>query len=224
MKPSPQHVENALFYAREAQCVVVFVEYRLAPKHRFPAGFNDCYAALRWTLANAAAQGVDRTRVAVGGDSAGGSLAAGVAQRAKQDGISLRAQLLVYPTVDLLCNRPSMIAYADVPPFEGYSSLGVAEMYVGPEVSRNVPAYASPLFGDLSQLAPAYVETPQFDPLHDQGHAYAEALTARGVHVDLNEIEGGIHGFDLLAASSTVAKEAMRQRVEFLRREFARSQ
>jgi acetyl esterase len=222
MKPAPQHVENALRYAREAQCVVIFVEYRLAPKYRFPAGFNDCYAALRWTLSNAATLGIDATRVAVGGDSAGGSLAAGVAQRAKQeDGISLRAQLLVYPAVDLLCKRPSMIAYADVPPFEGLSSLGVAEMYVGPEVSRKVPAYASPLFGDLSELAPAYVETPEFDPLHDQGHAYAEALTAKGVNVELNQIEGGVHGFDLLAASSSVAKDAMRRRIEFLCRAFA---
>jgi acetyl esterase/lipase len=222
MKPAPQHLENALRYASEAPCIVIFVEYRLAPRYRFPAGFNDCYAALRWTLANAATLGIDTARVAVGGDSAGGSLAAGIAQRAKEDGISLRAQLLVYPSVDLLCKRPSMTAYADVPPFDGFSSLRIAEMYVGPEVSQKVPAYASPLLGDLSQLAPEYVETPQFDPLHDQGRAYAEALTAKGVNVELNEIEGGVHGFDLIAASSTVAREAMRRRIEFLRREFAR--
>lgn len=222
MKPAPQHFENALRYAREAECTVVFVEYRLAPKHRFPAGFNDCYAALQWTLANADALGVDRTRVAVGGDSAGGGLAAGVAQRALQEGgIALRGQLLVYPAVDLGCQRPSISAYASVPPFKDASASGIAATYLGHSVSQGVPRYASPMHGDLSQLSPAYVETAEFDLLHDQGDAYAKALTDKGVDVELNEIGRGVHGFDLLAAGSSVAKDAMQRRIGFLRRIFA---
>jgi acetyl esterase len=223
MKPAPQHFENALRYAREAECLVIFVEYRLAPKYPFPAGFNDCHAALRWALSNAQDLGLDKGRIVVGGDSAGGSLAAGVAQRALQeDGIALRGQLLIYPCVDLVCSRPSVAAFANVPPFKGASVVSTAETYLGRPIAAGIPRYASPLYGDLSELAPAYVETAEFDLLHDQGTAYAQALTDKGIEVELNEVKGGVHGFDLLAADSSVSKDAMQRRIQFLRRVFAR--
>ena len=219
MKPAPQHLENALRYADEAECLVIFVEYRLAPKYPFPAGFNDCHAALIWAVSNAEKLGIDKTRLAVGGDSAGGGLAAGVAQRALQEeGISLRGQLLIYPAVDLGCSRPSIAAFANVPPFKQLSPGALAETYLGRPLSAGTPRYASPIYGDVSRLAPAYVETPEFDPLHDQGTAYARALIDKGVEVELNEIKGGIHGFDLLAATSSVSKDAMHRRIQFLRR------
>jgi acetyl esterase/lipase len=219
MKPAPPHFENALRYAREAECLVIFVEYRLAPKYPFPAGFNDCHAALRWAISNAQTLGIDKARLVVGGDSAGGGLAAGVVQRAwQEDGISPRGQLLIYPCVDLLCNRPSMAAFANVPPFKGLSTVAIAEAYLGRPISAGMPRYASPIYGDVSQLAPAYVETSEFDPLLDQGTAYAQAMTDKGVEVELNEIKGGVHGFDLLAANSSVSKGAMRRRIQFLRR------
>jgi acetyl esterase len=221
MKPAPQHAENALRYAREAECLVIFVEYRLAPKYPFPAGFNDCHAALLWTIANAATLGIDEARLAVGGDSAGGGLAAGIAQRAWQEnGIVLAGQLLIYPAVDIVCDRPSVAAYSNVPPFSNSSMVAIAETYLGHPVSAGIPRYASPLYGDLAHLAPAYVETAEFDLLHDQGNAYAHALLDKGVAVELNEIKGGIHGFDLLAANSGPAKDAMQRRIQFLRRVF----
>jgi acetyl esterase len=222
MRPAPQHFENALRYAREAECLVIFVEYRLAPKYPFPGGFNDCHAALLWAISNAANLGIDKARLVVGGDSAGGGLAAGVVQRAwQEDGISLRGQLLIYPAVDLVCNRPSVAAFANVPPFKNASVGRLAETYLGRSISAGIPRYASPLYGDVSQLPPAYIETPEFDLLHDQGNAYARALKDKGVEVDLNEIRGGIHGFDLLAASSSLSKDAMQRRIQFLRRCFA---
>jgi acetyl esterase len=222
-KAAPQHFENAVRYAREAECLVIFVEYRLAPRHPFPAAFDDCYAALRWALSTAETLGIDERRVVVGGDSAGGGLAAGVAQRALQeDGISVRGQLLIYPCVDLACNRPSAAAFANAPPFKDLSFPAVAETYLGRPLSAGVPRYASPIYGDVSRLAPAYVETPEFDPLHDQGKAYAEALMDEGVEVELNEIEGGLHGFDVMAASASVSKDAMQRRIDFLRRVFAK--
>jgi acetyl esterase len=159
----------------------------------------------------------------VGGDSAGGSLAAGVAQRALQeDGIALRGQLLIYPCVDLVCTRPSVAAFANVPPFKGASMVSTAATYLGRPISAGIPRYASPLYGDVSELAPAYVETAEFDLLHDQGTAYAQALIDKGIEVDLNEIKGGIHGFDLLAVNSSVSKDAMQRRIQFLRRVFGR--
>jgi len=224
MKHAPQHLENAVRYAREAGCCVVFVEYRLAPVHRFPAGFDDCHAALHWALSNADELGIDARRVAVGGDSAGGALAAAVAQRAlHEDGIRLCGQMLIYPVADVECTRPSVSAFADVPPFKEASLSTLWDVYFEAPPSAGVPRYASPIHGQLSGLAPAYVETAEFDMLHDQGHAYAQALVASGVDVTLNDVKGAVHGFDLLAAGSEVSKAAMDSRIQFLRRIFGGS-
>lgn len=221
MKPAPQHIENAVRYAQEANCVVVFVEYRLAPKHPFPAGFDDCHAALRWTLSNAAKLGVDPLRVAVGGDSAGGALAAAVAQKAAhEDRTVLCGQLLIYPVADADCKTPSSAAYVDVPPFKAASPLAIWEAYLGRSPKVGVPRYASPIHGELAGLAPAYVELAEFDILHDEGHAYAQALLAQNVAVEVNDTKGTVHGFDLLAASSGISKAAMQSRIRFLQRVF----
>ena len=221
MEGAPSHFENAVRYAAEANCAVVFVEYRLAPQHVFPAGFNDCHAALLWTIANAPDLGVDATRVVVGGDSAGGNLAAGVVQRALQeDAIALKGQLLLYPAVDLLCARSSMRQFKSVPPFKDVSATGIAAVYLGRAPSRPLPQYSSPIDGTLAGLPPAYIETPQFDPLHDQGIDYAKALQDVGVQVELNDIPGAIHGFDVVAPKSRVAHEAMRRRIAFLQKVF----
>jgi acetyl esterase len=225
MEGAPPHVDNAVRYAAEANCTVLFVEYRLAPQHVFPAGFNDCYAALLWTLAHASELRIDTARIAVGGDSAGGTLAAGVAQRALQeDRIALRGQLLIYPAVDLLCSRPSMSLFKDVPPFRDASAPRMAKIYLGNAPARPLPRYSSPIDGSLTGLAPTYVEIPQFDPLHDQGIDYARKLMADGVETELNEIPGAIHGFDIVAPKSSVAHEAMNRRIRFLQRIFSFSQ
>ena len=222
MKHAPQHLENAVRYAREAHCAVIFVDYRLAPKYPFPAGFDDCYAALRWASSNAAQLGIDKQRIAVGGDSAGGAMAAAVAQRAMhEDGIGLCGQMLIYPVADAQCERPSALAYANVPPFKAASPAAMWQAYLGHPLSAGVPHYASPIDGNLSGLAPAYVELAEFDMLHDQGHAYAQAMLAAGVDVALNEIKGAVHGFDILAARSGVSQAAMQSRIQFLRKIFA---
>lgn len=223
MEGAPPHVENAARYAGEAQCTVIYVEYRLAPQHVFPAGFNDCYAALLWTIANATSLAIDSARIAVGGDSAGGTLAAGVAQRALQeDRIELSGQLLIYPAVDLLCGRPSMTLFKDVPPFKDASVVRVARTYLGGRPAKPLPPYSSPIDGAFEGLAPAYIEAAQFDPLHDQDIEYAKLLTANGVEVELNDIAGAIHGFDIVAPRSSVSYEAMHRRILFLQRVFSR--
>jgi len=222
MEGAPPHVENAVRYAGEAHCAVIYVEYRLAPQHVFPAGFNDCYAALLWTRANANQLGIDATRIAVGGDSAGGTLAAGVAQRAaEEDRIALRGQMLLYPAVDLLCSRPSMSMFKDVPPFKDVSAARTAKTYLGRAPSKPLPQYASPIDGTFAGLPPAYIEIPQFDPLHDQGVEYAQLLTASGVEVEQNDVSGAIHGFDVVAPKSSVSHEAVNHRIQFLKGIFA---
>jgi acetyl esterase len=221
-KHAPQHLENAVRYAREANCCVMMVDYRLAPAHPFPAAFDDCYDTLRWVLSKADEIGIDRQRIAVGGDSAGGTLAAAVAQKAlREERIELCGQLLIYPATDVRCRRPSSVAYADFPPFKAASRGSVWEVYLGHPLTQGIPRYASPIDGDLQGVSPAYVEIAQFDVLHDQGLAYAQALRERGVDVELNEIKGAVHGFDLLVARSAVSQAAMQSRIRFLRRVFS---
>jgi|SRR5580658_1161688 acetyl esterase len=221
-KHAPQHLENAVKYSREANCCVIMVDYRLAPAHPFPAAFDDCYDTLRWALSHADEVGIDRQRVAVGGDSAGGTLAAAVAQKAvHEDRIELCGQLLIYPATDVDCQRPSTVTYADFPPFKAASRGSVWQVYLGHPLSEGLPRYASPIDGDLHGLSPAYVEIAQFDVLHDQGLAYAQALREQRVDVELNEIKGAVHGFDLLVARSSVSQAAMQSRINFLRRVFS---
>lgn len=219
-KHAPAHIDNAVRYARDAQCVVVFVDYRLAPKHPFPAGFDDCYAALLFALANANQLGIDKQRIAVGGDSAGGTMAAGVAQKAHENDIKLCGQMLVYPGTDTDLTRPSVTAFASVPPFKELSYLAVWENYLGHPLAIQPGPYAVPLQGRLAGLAPAYVETCEFDLLRDEGNAYADALADKGVKVELNATKQTIHGFDLFARSSEVSKVALARRIDFLREIF----
>ena len=215
---SPQHFINALQYAREAACCVVFVKYRLSPKHVFPAALNDCYAALQWTIANASTLGLDVNRIAVGGDSAGGNLAAAITQKAvHEDNIKLCGQMLIYPATDGDSDFPSLERYANVQPFKNLNGPAIWEAYMGYPAAQGLPNYSAPLKGKLNNLPPAYVETAEFDPLLDQGKAYAQALLNAGVKVEANNTLGTVHGFDLLAARSPITKGIVKQRIAFLK-------
>jgi len=217
------HLENCERYANEAGCVVVFVDYRLAPRHPFPCGFEDCYAALRWTLQQAHTLGIDVTRVAVGGDSAGGALAAGVAQKARDDAlVQLCGQLLIYPVLDNTCATVSATEFIDVPLWNAVSNHRMWEMYMSRYRDRPTPPYAAPAFGELHHLPFSYVETAEFDPLRDEGMHYANALEAGGVTVVRNETRQTIHGYDGMAKSA-IAKDSMLKRIAFLKQAFARS-
>ncbi len=200
---------------RDVGAVVVSVAYRLAPEHRFPAAVDDGWAALSWVRERVADFGGDAARVAVGGDSAGGNVSAVCAQRAHAEGIDLAAQLLVYPNVDLLGDYPSRTANAD-----GYfltladmrwfaeQYLGVTEDDPGVEGFARDPRMSPLLAADLSGLAPAVVATAEFDPLRDEGDAYAAALDAAGVRVAHRRFPGLIHGFYGLEHVSPAVAEA----------------
>jgi acetyl esterase len=170
--------------ANESGCVVVSVDYRMAPEARFPAAPEDCYAATRWVAENAGEVGIDASRLAVGGDSAGGNLAAVVSLMARdRGGPALRHQLLVYPVTDHSFSTASYQENA-----EGY--MLTREMmkwfwghYLGPD-GDGAHAYASPLRAEtLGGVPPAHLITAEFDPLRDEGEAYAERLRGAGVAV-----------------------------------------
>ncbi len=214
------HLQNCARYANEAGCIVVLVKYRLAPKYPFPGGFDDSYAALEWVVKQAKSLGIDGSRIAVGGDSAGGALAAGVAQKVRDTQlVTLRAQLLIYPVVDNSCSTPSATDFVDVPLWNAISNQRMWAMYLSRYPKGETPAYAAPGHGQLNGLPLSYVETAEFDPLRDEGRNYATALQAHGVEVHINDTQGTIHAYDGNAKSG-IAKQSMLQRIAFLKKAF----
>lgn len=183
---------------KEAGCVVVSVDYRRAPEHPFPAGFEDCYAATEWAATHAADLGGDPERVAIGGDSAGGNLTAAVALAARdRDGPDLAHQLLVYPSV----NPPSVNWYDSYDDYatDYFLEMDSVEWYLEQYLAREADtanAYAFPIRArDLSGVPSATVLTAGFDPLCEEGKAYADRLEADGVPVEHRHYEAQIHGF-----------------------------
>jgi acetyl esterase len=197
----------------EAGCIVVSVEYRLAPEHPYPAGRDDCWSVTTWLADHAAEIGGDPSRLAVGGDSAGGNLAAVTALRARDEGgPSLAHQLLVYPTTDLSLAHPSIATNG-----KGYflteaAMRWFADQYLGAGREYGDPTrepYVSPLRAeDLSGLAPAHVITAEFDPLVDEGDEYAARLADAGVRVRHDRFDGMIHGFFQMGGVTPVTDEA----------------
>jgi len=208
--------------AAKAGCAVVSVEYRLAPEHRYPAAAEDCYAATCWLAEQGSAVGIDPERLAAGGDSAGGNLTAVVAQMARdRGGPQLRLQLLLYPVTDTDFERPSYVENG-----EGYLLEAVAMKWFfdhyAPEPGQRREAYCSPLRAtDLAGLPPALVITAEFDPLRDEGEAYADGLKAAGVPTTQTRYDGMTHGFFGMGAIVEGAREAVDQAAAALREALA---
>jgi acetyl esterase len=207
--------------AAAAGCVVVSVDYRLAPEHPAPAAMVDCSAVTAWVFVHGAEEGWDSSRVAVGGDSAGGNLAALVAQ---EQADALRAQLLVYPATDLTRSSPSHVENGEGFVLTARVIDWFVQNYLGgtgidPDDPSVSPAVASPR--RLGRTARASIITAGYDPLRDEGRAYAEALRAAGVTVDHREWEGQFHPFFNLRTLIPEAGEAIDWLADRAREAFA---
>jgi len=178
-----------------AGCAVVSVDYRMGPEHRFPAAFDDCLAALGWVHDNAATLRIDRSRLAVGGDSAGGNLAALVAIAARGQGPRLAFQLLIYPATDLRCESASFARNGNGYLLTAQSVAYYLGHYLADATTRSDPRVSPLLAEDLRDLPPALVLTAGFDPLRDEGIAYAQRLSEAGNRASLVSFERQIHGF-----------------------------
>ena len=199
--------------------VVVSVDYRLAPEHPFPAGLHDCYAALSYLHAEADALGVDPTRVALSGVSAGGGLAAATALLARDHGgPPVCFQMLQIPELDDRLQTGSMQAFVDSPMWNRPLAVQSWRAYLGPLYgTADVPAYAAPARADdLSGLPPAYISTAENDPLRDEGITYAQRLLQAGVSVELHQFPGTFHG-SALVTTAAVSKRAQRESALVLR-------
>ncbi len=190
--------------------MTISVDYRLAPEHKFPAAPEHAYAATVWAAAHADELGGDAARLAVGGDSAGGNLAAMVALVARgRGGPALAFQLVIYPATDLRMNTPSIAENG-----AGYG-LDTAEMiwfgnhYMRDDADKLNPLVSPLLAPDLGGLPPALVVTAEYDPLRDEGERYGERLRAAGVPVTIRRYDGMIHGFVSTAAIFDTGRRAV---------------
>lgn len=208
--------------AAEFPAVVASVEYRLAPEDPYPAGVEDCYAALVWLADNAAELGVDTERIAISGQSAGGGLAAATALLARdRGGPTLCFQMLEIPELDDRLDTPSMLAFTDTPLWNRPNAVRSWSWYLGRDDlpgSAEVSPYAAPARAeDLSGLPPTFVSVMEFDPLRDEGLIYATRLLQAGVSTELHAYPGTFHGSALITEAA-VSKRAARDALGALRR------
>lgn len=206
--------------ANAAKCAVVSVDYRLAPEAKYPAASEDCFAATRWVAENAEVLGLDVSRIAVAGDSAGGHLTAVITQMARdQGGPDLVYQVMHCPVTEYGYDTPSYAVNGD-----GYmltrESMGWFWNHYLPTPEHGAETYASPLRGHLSGLPPALVQTAEFDPLRDEGKAYADKLKAAGVAVTYSQYPGLIHDSFLFMGVVPGGRKNVDEAAEHLRRAF----
>ena len=212
---APYQYKLARIYAEQVGCRVLFPDYRLAPRHPFPAAVEDCFAAYRWILERGAGAGI-----AVCGDSAGGTLSMAVCLKALDEGLPAPcAQLLTYPAVGNAGETESYRRYTDTPMCNSRDMDLYGEWYVQDEAAGKL-AYRSPIQAEsLAGVPMTYIETAEFDALRDGAILYAERLRGEGVEVELHNTEGTVHGYDMMLKSSIV-KALIGKRIGFLKRAF----
>ena len=197
-------------FAGQSGAIIVAVDYALAPENRFPAAVDDAYAALTWAYEHGASIGGDTTRLAVGGDSAGGNLAAVVAQLARdRNGPPLKFQLLIYPAVGTKGESQSMMEFAKGYFFERDALDWFYDQYLGNRDQINDPRVSPILAHDFSHLPPAFIVTAGFDILRDDGEAYAQLLRNAGMPAEHHRYETTIHGFISMAGAIDAGRAAI---------------
>ncbi len=213
---TPVHIKmiNKLMIGSDHHAV--YVKYRLAPKHPFPTAFWDCYHALQWIDQHHAHLGIDRGRITVAGDSAGGNLATAVALFARDfGGPKIRKQLLIYPVIDLKQQTESQRIYDDTPMWNSNLNRVMWDLYLRNGDHGLLP-YASPSYANLKGLPKTYIETAEFDPLRDEGVIYAKRLKEAGVSVEEHHTFKTVHGYDAVFFSQFM-KDMITKRIKFIK-------
>ncbi|MEV6672519.1 alpha/beta hydrolase [Streptomyces sp. NPDC051162] len=208
--------QHCASFAADGGCVVVSVQYRLAPENPFPAGVEDCYAALEWMAKNTAELGIDPDRMGVAGCSAGGALAAALTLMARdRGGPRLVFQLLTFPVIDDRMDTPSARRFQDTPVWSTPHSRASWRHYLGEgHEQRETSPYAAPgRATDLSGLPPAHVITAEYDPLRDEGIGYGLRLLEAGVPTGIHQWAGTFHIFDAYGTELSERAAAERTRV-----------
>lgn len=217
LKASESHYKIAKEYAKRLPCKVVYVDYRLAPKHPFPTPAGDCFETYKWVLQNTDILGIDPNKIFVGGDSAGGNLATAVTLMASDKQLSLPAALLlIYPATDRRMNTKSMQEYTDTPVWNATLNKMMWDAYLSGTTPKHIE-YASPMeAASFAGFPPTYIEVAQYDCLHDEGILLYERFQEEGIPAELHEIKNACHGFETMTKSK-LTKTCMNRRINWLK-------
>ncbi len=216
LRAAKSHYRFAKWYAEMANCKVVFPDYRLLPKNKYPVPVEDCYCTYKWTLDHADMLGINRDKIIVAGDSAGGNLAAAVALMLwDRIQISPLGAMLIYPVTDRRMITKSMKKFTDTPVWDARLTEMFWKAYLGNQEPEQIK-YASPAEAkSLEHFPNTYIEVAEFDCLRDEGIAFAERLRSEGVFAELHEVKGACHGFET-ALESSIVEKSMQRRIRWL--------
>lgn len=215
-KAAPHHFAMAERLVLKAECRVLLLDYRTAPKHKFPAAVYDALSAYKWILSEGGEHGISAENTAVAGDSAGGNLAAALCVMANEKGLKMpKAQLLLYPALDRRMKTESVAKFTDTPMC---NSKDMAKYYFfyAPAVPEDNKYLSPALLKDFSFLPPTYIEVAEYDCLRDEGLSYAAALKEVGAETVITEVKGAMHGYDI-AKNSDIVKNLTEKRVRFIK-------
>ena len=217
---APYHYNNCRKYATFANCKVLFVDYPLAPKNKHPVPMNACFEAYKWVVDNADAIGVDRSRIAVGGDSAGGAFSSVITLLAVDQNIQKPCgQMLIYPAVMMDKKTESMEKFTDTPLCNSRDCKKYEKLYFARPEDKNDKFVANMNDRDFAVFPPSYIETAEFDCLRDNGVLYAEKLKHANVDTEINFTLGTIHGYDMVE-NSPITQKSLEKRILFLKKIF----
>ena len=223
LKACAFHYRNAKLYAIHTPCKVIFVEYHLAPKYSYPIPVKDCFVAYQWVLQHAQRLRIQPKKIAIGGDSAGGNIAATLAIMIRDHKLVMPCfQLLIYPVIDYRMKTKSMRRFLDTPITNHKVIHKMWSYYLNGKVPQGRDKRYLSLMEqkDYSKLPAAYVETAEFDCLHDEAIAYAKRLVSAGCKVEINETKGTVHGFDCIEKSQLV-HHCLKRRIHVLKASFS---
>jgi len=217
LRASNAHYKIAKMYAERLPCKVIYTNYRLAPKFRFPVPAEDCFHTYKWVLDNTDMLNIDPGKIVIGGDSAGGNLALAVTLMARDREIPLpSAELLIYPATDRRMITETMQKYVDTPVWDANLTKMMWTAYLGGQEPEKVE-YASPIEAESFEgLPPTYIEVAEFDCLHDEGISLYNKLREQGIDCEIHEIPGSCHGFET-ALKSNMLRECMDRRISWLK-------
>ncbi|MEX4004420.1 alpha/beta hydrolase [Paraburkholderia sp. EG285A] len=209
---------RCLAYSQRAQIVVINVEYRLAPEHPYPAAFSDCCRVFEWIVENSAVLGVDPSAIGVGGESAGGALAAAVVSRYTATATRPACLVLLFPVLDHRMETSSMKCETETPAWNSFQTALMWELYLGNGAQAGMvsPSASPALLADLRGLPSTLLITAGLDPLRDEGIEFGVRLADANVHVQQLNYPGGFHVFDFAVPKASISQHALRRQIQFL--------